>query len=64
MNNNNNETEVPTSDSVPEICEQLPTIEETLDLWDDANEDWFSGQGATEEEEADCDKTKANCKEV
>ena len=22
----------------------------TLDLWDDANEDWFSGQGATEEE--------------
>lgn len=50
VNNNNNETEVPTSDSVPEICEQLPTIEETLDLWDDANEDWFSGQGATEEE--------------
>ena len=49
-NNNNNNAEVPTTDSVPEVCEQLPSVQEALDLSDDANEDWFSGQGATEEE--------------
>ena len=43
-------TEVPTTESMSEICEQLPTVEETLDIVDDVNEDWFKGQGAIEEE--------------
>ena len=43
-------TEVPTTDSMSEICEQLPTVEETLVIVDDVNEDWFKGQGAIEEE--------------
>ena len=43
-------TEVPTTDSMSEICEQLPSVEETLDIVDDVNEDWFKGQGAIEEE--------------
>ena len=43
-------TEVPTTDSMSEICEQLPKVEETLVIVDDVNEDWFKGQGAIEEE--------------
>ena len=43
-------TEVPTTDSMSEICEQLPSVEETLDIVDDVNEDWFKGQRAIEEE--------------
>ena len=33
-----------------EICEQLPTVEETRNIADDVNEDWFKCQGAIEEE--------------
>ena len=34
---------------MPKISEQLPTVkDQTLDIVDDVNEDWFNGQGATE----------------
>ena len=32
-------TEVPVTDNMPEICKKLPTVEETLDVVADANQD-------------------------